>query len=77
MSPILKFTHNKLSWALVFLHILYIVLSLKLSKPYNKTINSRNTWDEVVLKFHYDLRSSGTQTEYRLHRSTKIYMYIL
>ena len=29
MSCILKFTRNKLSWALVFLHILYIEISLK------------------------------------------------
>jgi hypothetical protein len=41
MSRILKFIHIKLSWALVFLHILYIELSLKLSKLYNKTINSK------------------------------------
>jgi hypothetical protein len=37
----------------------------------------RNTWDLVILKFHNDLRPSGTVTEYRLHLSTKIYMYIL
>jgi hypothetical protein len=36
-----------------------------------------NTWDLVIPKFHYDLRPSGTLTEYRLHLSTKIYMYIL
>jgi hypothetical protein len=41
MSCILKFTNIKLPWALVFLHFLYIELSLKLSKLYNKTINSK------------------------------------
>jgi len=36
-----------------------------------------STWDWVISKFHYDLHPSGTQTEYRLHLSNKIYMYIL
>jgi len=31
----------------------------------------------MIPKFHYDLRPIGTQTEYRLHLPTKIYMYIL
>jgi len=36
-----------------------------------------STWDKVISKLHYDLRPSGTQTEYGLHLSRKIYMYIV
>jgi len=31
----------------------------------------------MIPRFHYDLRPSGTLTEYRLHLSNKIYMNIL
>jgi len=37
MSCILKFTRNKLSWVLVFVHTWCVELSYKLSKLYNKT----------------------------------------
>jgi hypothetical protein len=35
-----------------------------------------STWDLVVPKFRYDLRPSGTLTEYRLHLSNKIHVYV-
>jgi len=41
MLRILKFTYNKLSQVLNFLHTQYFKFSLKLSKLYNKTINSK------------------------------------
>jgi hypothetical protein len=36
-----------------------------------------STWDWVILQLHYDLRPSGTYTEYGSYLSNKIYMYIL
>jgi hypothetical protein len=42
-----------------------------------KQSTKKNTWDQIIPKFHYDLRPSGTLTKYRLHLSTKIYKYIL
>jgi hypothetical protein len=36
-----------------------------------------STWDLVIPKLRYDLRPSGTLTEYKLHLSNKISMYIL
>jgi len=37
-----------------------------------KQLTRGSAWDLVIPKFHYDLRPSGTQTEYRLHLSNKI-----
>ena len=57
-------------------HFVHRIL-IKVIKAIIKQSTRGSTWDYVIPKFHYDLRSSGTQTEYRLHFSKKIYMYIL
>jgi hypothetical protein len=50
---------------------------IKLSNSVIKQSTRGSTWDLVMPEFHYDLRRSGTLTEYRLHLSNKIYTYIL
>jgi len=50
---------------------------LNLSVFYSKTTNPRKYLRLGYIETSLRLTSSGTQTEYRLHLSNKIYIYIL